>query len=164
MPTVVYYDLLNQPGPGFPWRTVLIILFALALGALLYAYTVVSEDGTYKDQKFMIMVLLVGVCCLEISAQWSKTHQDNECRSWRNKGLYQISEGKIGHFREDPSQSHKWESFDLKGQTFTYPFGNGHYPRCGFDQTKYWGGPLHEGKWVRIYHNEGLILRLELAQ
>jgi len=164
MPTVVYYDLLNQPGPGFPWRTVLIILFALALGALLYAYTVISEDATYKDKKFMIIVLLVGICCIEISALWSETQQENECRSWRKEGVYQISEGKIVNFREDPSQSHKWESFDLKGQTFTYQLGNGPNQRCGFHQTKYWGGPLHEGKWVRIYHNEGLILRLELAQ
>ncbi|MBT9548484.1 MAG: hypothetical protein IV090_24030 [Candidatus Sericytochromatia bacterium] len=55
MPTVVYYDLLNQPDSGFPWRTVLIILFALALGVLLYAYTVISEDPTYKNQKLRII-------------------------------------------------------------------------------------------------------------
>jgi hypothetical protein len=160
MQTVVYYDLLNQPGPGFPWRTVLIILFALALGALLYAYTVISEDATYKDQKILGFLILAGIISLESFTHWTETQRQNECRAWLKNGDYQTVEGEITQFRQDSSKSPKWEAFQVENHAFNYSLAEN--KGCGFNQITHQGGPFEQGKWVRIAHHQGLILKIEI--
>jgi len=104
--------------------------------------------------------LILGSVIIAFTAsECSVQSQLKECHHWRKTGQYQITEGMITDFQEDPSQSRKWERFSIGNQTFTVSRGA---PPCHFEQTKYWAGPFDAGKKVRIYHQGDIILKIEM--
>lgn len=155
---MVVYDILAVPTP-FPWGTLALVLLTLGFGVGLYVYTVVTEDPTYQKHKGLAGLILGSVIVSLTASECSVQSQLKECHAWRNNGQYQITEGIIQQFQEDPSKSHKWERFAIGSQTFTVSRGA---PPCHFQQTKYWGGPFDAGKKVRIYHQGEMILKIEM--
>ena len=72
-------------------------------------------------------------------------------------GDYQQVEGIVKNFDPMPHSGHKNESFTVSGVFFEYSdFG----PSAGFNNTKSHGGPIDEGKYVKIRYKDGLILQL----
>ncbi len=53
------------------------------------------------------------------------------------------------------------ERFSLNGAEFAY---SNYYFEGGFDKIVPCGGPLQEGMGVRLWHVEGIIIRLEIRQ
>jgi len=84
----------------------------------------------------------------------------NAAEASYNGGGYRISEGYIQDFQPAPYSGHKRESFTVNGRRYEYS----DYAVTGcFHQTASHGAPLREGMAVRIYHDQGCILRLDAA-
>ena len=75
-------------------------------------------------------------------------------------GSYDKVEGRVEHFRPMPAGGHALERFTIRGEEFTYtdyatsPF---------FHQTRRSGGPVHDGVYLRVFHVDGDIIRLEVC-
>ena len=70
---------------------------------------------------------------------------------------FKIIEGYIEHFDPMPYEGHATESFIINGIKFEYSdFDNSN----AFNNTKSHGGPIDEGKYVRIYYYNNKILKL----
>lgn len=157
---ITYYDLLNQPGPDFPWSKALIICSTLLFGRLIYIHTKTPQGTAYKNKKYLAFLMIGAIIWLEGAPLWNENQRLNECLAWRQNGDYQIAEGKVSQFKHDSSKSPKWESFQVGNQAFKYNIAE--KKGCGFNQTQHQGGPLQAGKWVRIAHHQGVILKLEI--
>lgn len=75
-------------------------------------------------------------------------------------GHYQIVEGYVENFIPKVPGKKMSESFTV-GQT---PFIYSQFDLIGFHKVKLRGGPVDEGKYVRIFHADGLILKLWIRQ
>tara|TARA_R110002096_G_scaffold28203_10_gene85653 strand:- start:7007 stop:7474 length:468 start_codon:yes stop_codon:yes gene_type:complete len=79
------------------------------------------------------------------------------CVSAMKNGTYEEVEGLVENFDPMPHSGHKNESFTVNGINFEYSdFGSS----AGFNNTKSHGGPIDEGKYVRIKYFDGKILQL----
>ena len=72
-------------------------------------------------------------------------------------GTYNEVEGIVENFDPMPYSGHKMESFTVKGVKFEY---SDFVVSSGFNNTKSHGGPIDEGKYVRIRYYNGNILQL----
>lgn len=80
-----------------------------------------------------------------------------DARRVLEKGTVSEVSGIVEDFDPMPYEGHKSESFSVKGIHFEYSdFEIGY----GFNQSKSHGGPIDEGKYVRIQYYKGRILRL----
>lgn len=78
----------------------------------------------------------------------------------KNENYLEV-EGVVENFDPMPYSGHKNESFTVNGVFFEYSdFG----PSAGFNNTKSHGGPIDEGKYVKIRYHEGLILQLWIKE
>jgi hypothetical protein len=77
-----------------------------------------------------------------------------------SSGSYATAEGRVTDFVPMPYEGHARESFVVDGQRFEY---SDYKVTPGFNQTRSHGGPISEGVYVRIAHQDGIILRLEIC-
>ncbi|MDD5494420.1 MAG: hypothetical protein PHG36_07110 [Dehalococcoidia bacterium] len=70
---------------------------------------------------------------------------------------YAIVEGVVTQFDPMPYTGRKDESFTVNGIKFKY---SDYLVTNAFNNTKSHGGPIDEGKYVKIYYYDGKILRL----
>lgn len=76
---------------------------------------------------------------------------------WLNKGYYEVIEGPVTDFIPMPYTGHQLESFSVNGVNFEY---SDYVINGGFNKTSSHGGPIYEGRWVRISYKDGIILKL----
>lgn len=81
---------------------------------------------------------------------------------------YQVVEGRVENFRPMPRDGHSLESFTVNGKEFEY---SDFVVTPGFRNTQSYGGPIHEGLFVRIGYIENQttrptrdIVRLEVKE
>ena len=86
------------------------------------------------------------------SYEASRSVRDGRCR---------IVEGRVNHFHPMPFTGHDEESFDVNGVKFAY---SDYVVSAGYNKTASHGGPIRQGLPVRICHQDGEILRLEIAR
>lgn len=78
-------------------------------------------------------------------------------RTALKNGTYQVVEGAVEHFSPMPMGGHGHESFSVKGVSFKYGESSIDF---GFDKSRINGGPVYQGKQVKIHYYKGRILRL----
>ena len=79
-----------------------------------------------------------------------------------NEDKYQEEEGIVENFNPMmPSKGNKDESFTVNGVLFKY---SDNIASAGFNNSKYYGGPIDSGKYVRIRYYEGKILQLWIKE
>ena len=76
------------------------------------------------------------------------------------EGRCDIVEGIVTDFHPMPFFPLGNESFAVEGQQFSY---NGFAVTPGFNNTRTYGGPIHDGLHVRIYYVDKDIARLDIA-
>ncbi len=76
------------------------------------------------------------------------------------EGNCEVIEGKVENFHPMPQEGHDTERFEVDGRHFSY---SDYVVSAGFNNTSSHGGPISEGLKVRICHQSGIILRLEVA-
>jgi hypothetical protein len=103
-----------------------------------------------------IMLIIGSMCFLGILAE----KQGNV--SALSSGNYSVTEGYVENFDPAPTEGHKQESFTVNGNKFRY---YDHDLSTGaFNQTRSHGGPIYEGRWVRLCYKDGLILKIEVRE
>ena len=83
------------------------------------------------------------------------------CRNARVDGTATITEGVVTNFIPMPYSGHADEKFTVNGVTFSY---SDYGVTAGFNNTKSHGGPIDQGKKVRVTHVGNVIVRLEVAK
>jgi hypothetical protein len=78
----------------------------------------------------------------------------------RNNGTATVTEGVVTNFIPMPYSGHADEKFTVNGVTFSY---SDYGVTAGFNNTKSHGGPIDEGKRVRVTHLGNIIVRLEVG-
>ncbi len=79
------------------------------------------------------------------------------CINAMKNGTYKEIEGIVENFDPMPHSGHKLESFTLNNVKFEY---SDFVISPGFNNTKSHGGPIDEGKYIRIRYYNGEILQL----
>jgi hypothetical protein len=74
---------------------------------------------------------------------------------------YSVVEGPVTDFVPMPFTGHAMERFTVGGRRFSY---SDYVLTIGFHHTASHGGPIREGRYVRVSYVGNLILRLEVAQ
>jgi hypothetical protein len=77
-----------------------------------------------------------------------------------NKEYLEV-EGYVENFNPMPYEGHQLESFKVKGITFKY---SDFVVSSGFNNTKSHGGPIDEGKYVKIDYYNNTILKLWIME
>jgi hypothetical protein len=71
-----------------------------------------------------------------------------------------IAEGKVEAFLPEPAAGHgRRETFSVNGTNFSY---SAYASTLGFHRSMFQGGPIRQGLQVRICHQNGVILRLDV--
>lgn len=78
----------------------------------------------------------------------------------RLNGTATVTEGVVTDFVPMPRSGHADEKFTVNGITFAY---SDYHVTAGFNNTKSNGGPIDEGKKVRVTHLGDIIVKLEIA-
>jgi hypothetical protein len=76
-------------------------------------------------------------------------------------GRVRIAEGQVRNFHAMPRTGHDLESFEVSGVRFSY---SDYIITPGFHQTASHGGPISEGRTVRIRHVGNDILTVEVLK
>jgi len=77
------------------------------------------------------------------------------------EGRTEYVEGVVEHFVPMPEDGHDNESFEVAGHRFEYAES---HLTAGYNTTCGNGGPIGDGRRVRIWHVANTILRLELER
>jgi len=151
------YDALNEryPFENFVMLGIWLIGLAVTLQAFLNFH-----KKQQKDKKGFIKIWLLGWIVLGGIGFGNVFYQQSQCVKWRQEGLYTITEGIVESFDPMPREGHKSESFRLQNYRFSY--SDFSKAKGCFNQTKSHGGLIDEGKRVKIYHHNGVILRIEV--
>lgn len=153
----VAYDAINEGQPFNNYLMLLGWLIGIVFGAGFYLKarkTKKKFDLSFSKLWLFGWVLLGGIGFSNVFFKQS------QCVDWRNNGTYEITEGIVKEFDPMPYSGHKRESFKLGSYRFVYSdFSEAE--GC-FNNTKSHGGPIDEGKKVKVFHNEGVILRIEV--
>jgi len=125
-------------------------LLFVAIGAVFVA---VRRKRLFAFFYFGFAVLTIVACV--------GTYTDyRECRNARLNGTATVTEGIVTNFVPMPYTGHADEKFTVNGITFSY---SDYKVTAGFNNTKSHGGPIDEGKKVRVTHVGNVIIRLEIA-
>lgn len=74
---------------------------------------------------------------------------------------YNVVEGIVENFDPMPPSGHQMESFTVNNVKFEY---SDYSVNVGFNNAKSHGGPIDEGKYVKIYYYQRTILRLWIKE
>jgi hypothetical protein len=106
---------------------------------------------------FMLVLGSVGVFLASLSYEGFMQRQ--RCWEWARTGQYQVTEGKVAdyQYRKTGSRFRVADAhFDLSGRSVGF---TGHFNASGAGHDS-----LRDGLQVRLTHEEGFILRVEIAK
>ena len=121
-------------------------------------------DGKQKKHKSAIVPFMVfmGLSILFVIGYFTLTSNDEliKLKEMYLNNNYEIVEGIVSNFDPKPLGGHKLESFEVNGIKFSYSDSHstaGYRPV--FSKTRAHGGPIYEGRYVKIYyiHDESFI-------
>jgi hypothetical protein len=135
------------------------IFVAIGIGLLIYQYFRQTEKGKTTRRWFPFAYLAFAV--FWTVATFAGTFTDYlRLRNAVRDGRCEIVEGTITEFVPMPYEGGATEHFVVNGHCFKY---SDFVVNAGFNNTQSHGGPLGEGKRVRICNVDGEIARLEIA-
>jgi hypothetical protein len=152
-----YFNVLKNGDQVFDFASSGLIMVAIGIGLILFF----KIKGAPKHV-LIFVYLWTGLGVLWTSSVYYLSVRDYQyfSRAILNK-KYQEVEGYVENFQSFDIYINKAryvsESFSVKGVNFHYA---SNVETTGFYQTKSNGGPIDEGKYVRIRYYEDLILQL----
>ena len=152
----VAYDLLEESYSGWSFDIMCFLFALVGVGSVWIVKKVTSKKGGiyWLISPYIIIIFsaLLGTVALVSGL--------NEYYSLRKM----LREGQASYADRDPEDFHSgenYESFEVNGIKFSYDYKTAN---AGFRQTKNHGGPIDKGANVRIWHDRGTIMRLEVAK
>jgi hypothetical protein len=128
-------------------------LFVIA--SILLIYVIVKRKSLWRIIQFGMWVLFSLIWTVTVWNMGTKQYLESRT-AFENKTIGKV-DGFIENFVPMIDFENGIESFDVNGVHFEYTCRERNY---GFNKTKSLGGPIDEGKYVRIQYLEGRILRL----
>ncbi len=148
-----YYDLLESGSNSilFFW----IGLSVLIVSVIVWLYFMIAGKSREYKVPIGILIIFSFLCTMIVWISSASSYLD--AKKILKKATFTEVSGVVENFDPMPYEGHKNESFSVKGIRFEYSdFEIG----FGFNQSKSHGGPIDEGKYVRIQYYKGRILRL----
>ena len=152
----VAYDLLEEGYSGWPFD-IGCFLFALVGVGLIWIVRKLVKDDFRIIASITPFVIVVFSVILGTVSLISGLNEYNKLREMLRNDQSSYVEGTVRYF----SSGVNYESFEVNGLEFSYDYNT---VNAGFRQTKNHGGPIDKGVSVRIWHDRGTILRLEVAK
>jgi len=150
---VLHYDF---------WISGLKVFYGTGIGLMVLAIGLVVLKFITPGPKRTFMLFWTGFACIwTIFVTVMSTYQYGQAVWVTLHEECELVEGIVEQFDPMPAVGHKHESFLVKGQSFEY---SDFQATVGFNNAKSLGGPIDEGKYVRIRHYHGTILTLWLKE
>ena len=158
----VVYDALEQGHPLEDY--VFLILWFLGLVVPFFLLTRARSQNKIRTKQLVVFTITWGVFWGVVGGlvNLNAFLKQSECQKWLRTGDYIVTEGIVEKFDPAPYSGHKNESFELNGYRFEY--SDFDRSKGCFNNTSSHGGPIYEGRKVRIYHKDGIILRIEVPE
>ncbi|HSO88350.1 MAG TPA: hypothetical protein VLQ91_17490 [Draconibacterium sp.] len=148
-----YYNILDSGYGVFGFASV-------GLGMITIGIIVIIMMKKFKAKRskqiFMYFWTGFGVLWTTLAFIGTGSEYTSNVNALKN-GTYNEVEGIVENFDPMPHSGHKMESFTVKGVKFEY---SDFVVSSGFNNTKSHGGPIDEGKYVRIRYYNGNILQI----
>lgn len=149
-----------------PYRNLTFLIPGLAVsavGAVLVWRPALLERFGYKQRGWRVFSWLFFLFAVlwTLSAGFLLVSRDLAASQELARGNCSVIEGVVENFHPMPKSGHDTERFEVNGVHFSY---SDYATSRGFNNTASHGGPISEGLQVRICHNSGDILRLEVAR
>jgi hypothetical protein len=143
------------------WTFLGIGLGLTVIGSLLIVYQLYRPPSKRGSYKRLFPYLFTAFALVWTLAVFTGTYWDYlRLRSASRNGSCEIVQGTITNFVPMPKEGHATEHFVVNGHYFEY---SDFTATAGFNNTQSHGGPLAEGRLVRICSLDGEIARLEIA-
>lgn len=160
---VVFYDAAAAGIDAAAQTQVTLGKLGVAIGVVVLVVTVVL--AIRLQNRVLLLAAFLGSWLIGFSGLgWFGYHnvvvQQQRCIDWLEGGTYEVVTGKVEDLRPMPGSGYQPEIFTVSGVRFEYSDSN--LSQGGFHQTRLAGGPIDEGRLVRITYHEGRILRLEV--
>lgn len=150
---IKYYDI-TESIPGLIW------FLGVGLAVLVFSTTILLYLSiTNKSRVNQLRAGFMSVFSLIwVSIIWAAAGQDYfRAKLALKNHTYEVVEGRVEHFHPMPKEGHEDESFSVKGIPFKYSEFKIDF---GYNQCRVNGGPVYQGKLVKIHAYKGRILRL----
>jgi hypothetical protein len=149
-----------------PYRNLTFLIPGLALsavGAVLVWWPELLEKFGYKKKVWRVFswFFFLFAVTWTLSAGFFLVSRDYAASQELERGNCSVVEGVVENFHPMPKSGHDTERFEVNGVHFSY---SDYVMSPGFNNTASHGGPIRDGLQVRICHNSGDILRLEVAR
>lgn len=132
-----------------------------AIGPIYFAVIAIRNESALFTSHFLSMTtfyvgwyLIGGVGFLHVYSAQAR------CEKWLETGQYIVSEGIVEDFDPNDLAGGRRESFRLGEYRFQY--SDSSLGEDCFNNMRRNGGPIYAGRRVRLLHNEGRILRIEV--
>jgi hypothetical protein len=155
----VVFDVTQQGYRDWTFPAFGLIFVAIGIGVLVHDHYRGVRKSTALRRFFPYFYL--GFALIWTTVTFATTFTDYiRLRNAVRSGRCEIVEGTIADFVPMPYQGHAMEHFVVNGHYFEY---SDFVVTAGFNNTQSHGGPLGEGRRVRICNVGGEIARLEIA-
>ena len=155
----VVFDVTQQGYRHWTSPAFGLIFVAIGIGLLIHRYYRPARKSAAFPRVFPYLYL--GFALMWTTVAFAATFGDyTRLRDAVRSGRCEMVEGAITSFVTMPYQGHAMEHFVVNGHYFEY---SDFVVTAGFNNTQSHGGPLGEGRRVRICNVGGEIARLEVA-
>ena len=148
-----YYNVLDSGYRVFGFASIGLVMIAIGIIAVIIMK---NNNNDNSQQIFMYLWISFGVLWTTV-AFISTGSEYFSCTKAIENGTYQEVEGFVENFEPMPHGGHKNESFTVNDVKFEY---SDFKISAGFNNTKSHGGPIDEGKYVRIKYYNDIILQI----
>ena len=148
-----YYNILDSGYRVFGFASVGLVIITIGIIVIIMMK---KSNAKRSKQIFMYFWTGFGVLWTALAFLGTGSEYTSNVNALKN-GTYKEVEGIVENFDPMPHSGHKMESFTVKGVKFEY---SDFVVSSGFNNTKSHGGPIDEGKYVRIKYYDGNILQL----
>lgn len=156
---VVAYDILDEGIGAKPF----LLLFGFLAGAGIGTVVLVRAYRLRQSTKvaFVAVWLTIWVCAGGLGSG-NVLLQRYRCLEWARSGDFQVVEGEVRDFQPMPPEGHAAESFTVSGVRFDYSDYDA--SKGAFNNAATRGGPIQAGRYFRISHHHGRILKIEIRK
>ena len=155
----VIFDISQK---GYDWLPICIGLLFIIGGAI----GMLSPQSRKTLYIVPALLLLFGVL-VSLSLFLFQYTNHQRYQAILDHGQYSVVQGTIDRFHPMAKTGHGNETFSIDGVTFSY---SDFSVTPAFNNTSAYGGPLHEGMYVKIYYTKSIefagdhaILRIEAS-
>ena len=155
----VAYDLLEEGYSGWS-ADIIFFLCALPGVGLVWIIKKKTDEKERRLRRLLLIlpyVMAIFPALLGAATLYTGLNEYYNMQKMLREGRASYVDGTVTDFHGGKN----YESFEVNGKRFSYDYKTAN---AGFRQTKYHGGPIDEGVNVRMWHDRGTIMRLEVAR